>query len=91
MQLAIGHFFECPFKKLNPSEVQSDLVFPALLSHIFPIIHKFLGGFLHALIVLQLLVVLADVMLHVGELEEVGCLCGFSCGDFDKLMKNAGH
>lgn len=68
MQVPKRGSFDSSIKQFNPSEVNPNLLLSSLFADLLPVIHKILAGFLNALVVLQLLVALTDVVLHVGEL-----------------------
>lgn len=72
-RLSIMYFpHRCPFdssiKQLDPSEVYPNLLLSSLFANLLPVIHKIVARLLRALTVLELLVALADIVLHVGEL-----------------------
>lgn len=73
----------CPLnssiKQLDPSEVYPNLLLSSLFADFLPVIHKIVAWLLYTLIVLQLLVALANVVLHVGELWKCASLRGL-CG-----------
>lgn len=91
MQLPQRSPFDSAVKQLDPPEVNTDLLLSPLLADLLPVIRKILAGLLHALAVLELLVALANVVLHVGELREGAGLRGFCGRDLDELVENAGH
>lgn len=70
--------FDSSIKQFDPPEVYPNLLLSSLFADFLPVIHKIVARLLHALIVLELLVALADVVLHVCELWKCGGLRGFS-------------